>query len=115
VWTTEVTEAGKNYNVAIFGCGGPNGGVKLVGNPKFPTLVDDTMATFRKLKMLKPDIYVSGHPQMLFAGKIERMKNNERPHPLLDPGAQAWTKMLDDAETNFRKRVDQERAQSSSR
>jgi metallo-beta-lactamase class B len=109
VWTTDVTDAGKRYNVAIFGCGGPNGGVKLVGNPKFPTLVDDTMNTFRKLKALKPDIYVTGHPQMLFAGKIERMKNNERPHPLLDPGSQAWEKMLDDAQAAFEKRVAQEK------
>ena len=109
VWTTDVTDAGKRYNVAIFGCGGPNGGVKLVGNPKFPTLVGDTMNTFRKLKALKPDIYVTGHPQMLFAGKIERMKNNERPHPLLDPGSQAWEKMLDDAQAAFEKRVAQEK------
>jgi len=115
VWTTDVTDGGKNYNVAIFGCGGPNGGVKLVGNQQFPTLVADTMGTFRKLKMLTPDIYVTGHPQMLFAGKIERMKNNERPHPLLDPGARAWTKMLDDAQAAFEKRVAAERAQSSSR
>jgi metallo-beta-lactamase class B len=115
VWTTTVPDAGKTYSVAIFGCGGPNGGVKLVGNQKFPTLVDDTMASFRKLKMLKPDIYVSGHPQMLFAGKIDRMKAGERPHPLLDPGSQAWAKMLDDAEANFMKRVQSERAQSASR
>jgi metallo-beta-lactamase class B len=113
VWTTEVPDGGRNYAVAIFGCGAPNGGVKLIGNPKFPTLVDDAMGTIRKLKMLKPDIYVSGHPQMLFAGKIDRMKAGERPHPLLDPGAQAWTKMLDDAQAAFEKRVAAERAQSS--
>ena len=115
VWTTTVPDAGKTYSVAIFGCGGPNAGVKLVGNQRFPTLVDDTLASFRKLKMLKPDIYVSGHPQMLFAGKIDRMKAGERPHPLLDPGSQAWAKMLDDAEANFMKRVQSERAQSASR
>ena len=115
VWTTTVPDAGKTYSVAIFGCGGPNAGVKLIGNQRFPTLVDDTLASFRKLKMLKPDIYVSGHPQMLFAGKIDRMKAGERPHPLLDPGSQAWAKMLDDAEANFSKRVQAERAQSSSR
>ena len=113
VWTTSVADAGKNYAVAIFGCGGPNAGVKLVGNQRFPRLVDETLATFRKLKMLEPDIYVTGHPQMLFAGKINRMKAGERPHPLLDPGAQAWTKMLDDAETNFMKRVQAERAAGS--
>ena len=115
VWTTNVPDGGRNYSVAIFGCGGPNGGVKLVGNQKFPMLVEDTMSTFRKLKMLKPDIYVSGHPQMLFAGKIDRMKAGERPHPLLDPGAQAWAKMLDDAQAAFEKRVAAERAQTSSR
>jgi metallo-beta-lactamase class B len=109
VWTTSVGETGKTYSVAIFGCGGPNGGVKLVGNQRFPTLVDDTRATFRKLKTLKPDIYVTGHPQMLFAGKIERMKANERPHPLLDTGSVAWTKMLDDAQAAFEKRVAAER------
>src|SRR6186713_624270 len=85
------------------------------GRPPFPTLVDDTLATFRKLKVLKPDIYVTGHPQMLFAGKIERMKANERPHPLLDTGSAAWAKMLDDAQAAFEKRVAAERAQSSSR
>jgi metallo-beta-lactamase class B len=115
VWTTNVADGGRTYAVAIFGCGGPNAGVKLVGNSRFPTLVADTMATFRKLKMLKPDIYVSGHPQMLFAGKIDRMKAGERPHPLLDPGAQAWVKMLDDAQAAFEKRVATERAQTSSR
>ena len=113
VWTGSVPDAGKTYSVALFGCGGPNAGVKLVGNPRFPTLVDDALASFRKLKMLKPDIYVSGHPQMLFAGKIDRMKAGERPHPLIDPGSQAWTKMLDDAETAFQKRVQAERQAGS--
>ena len=115
VWTTSVPEAGKTYSVGIFGCGAPNAGVKLIGNQRFPRLVDDALGTFRKLKMLAPDIYVSGHPQMLFAGKIDRMKAGERPHPLLDPGAEAWTKMLNDAEAAFQKRVQAERAQAGSR
>ena len=114
VWTTSVTDAGRDYPVAIFGCGGPNAGVRLVGNPRFPRLVDETLSTFRSLKMLKPEIVITGHPQMLFAGKIERMKAGERPHPLLDPGAQAWTKMLDEAEANFMKRVQAERARAGS-
>jgi len=115
VWTTPVLDSGKTYSVAIFGCGGPNGGVKLIGNQRFPTLVDDTLASFRKLKMLTPDIYVTGHPQMLFAGKIDRMKAGERPHPLIDPGSQVWMKMLDDTETAFQKRVQAERTPVGSR
>ncbi len=113
VWTTSVPDGGKTYAVAIFGCGGPNAGVKLIGNQRFPTLADDALGTFRKLKTLTPDIYVTGHPQMLFAGKIDRMKAGERPHPLLDPGG--WSRMLDDAETNFMKRVQAERAHAGSR
>jgi len=115
VWTTSALDAGKTYTVAIFGCGAPNAGVKLIGNQRFPALVDDALGTFRKLKMLAPDIYVTGHPQMLFAGKIDRMKAGERPHPLLDPGAQAWAKMLTDAEGAFQKRVQVERTQAGSR
>jgi metallo-beta-lactamase class B len=113
VWTTSVPDAGKAYSVAIFGCGGPNAGVKLLGNQRFPRLVDDALGTFRRLKMLTPDIYVTGHPQILFAGKIDRMKAGERPHPLLEPGG--WARMLDDAEANFTKRVQAERAQAGSR
>ena len=113
VWTTSVPDAGKTYAVALFGCGGPNAGVRLIGNQRFPRLVDDALGTFRKLKMLTPDIYVTGHPQMLFAGKIDRMKAGERPHPLLEPGG--WARMLDDAEANFMKRVQAERAQAGSR
>jgi len=113
VWTTTVPDAGRMYSVALFGCGGPNAGVNVVGNPRFPTLADDALASFRKLKALKPDIYVTGHPQALFMGKIARMKSGERPHPLDDPGA--WTKMLDDAEANFVKRVEAERAQPVTR
>ena len=113
VWTTNVPDAGRTYSVALFGCGGPNAGVKVVDNPRFPTLADDALGTIRKLKTLKPDIYVTGHPQALFMGKIARLKAGERPHSLDDPAA--WTKMLDEAEANFIKRVQAERAQPVTR
>jgi len=111
VWTTTVPDAGRMYSVALFGCGGPNAGVKVVGNQQFPTLADDALGTFHKLKALKPDIYVTGHPQALFMGKIERMKGGERPHPLDNPGA--WTRMLDEAEANFVKRVQEEKGRAN--
>ena len=115
VWRTSVPDGGRVYSVAIFGCGAPNAGVALIGNQRFPTLADDARATIRKLKMLRPDIYVTGHPQMLFAGKVERMKAGERPHPLIDPGSRAWTTMLEDAEAALEKRVATERARNGSR
>jgi metallo-beta-lactamase class B len=111
VWTTTVGEAGKPYSVAFYACGGPNGGVKLVGNSRFPNLVEETLRSFRRLKDLKPDIYLTMHPQNLFAGKVERIKAGEMPHPLYDPDG--WTKMIADAEANFLKRVKEEQTSAA--
>ena len=111
VWTTMVQEGGKPYSVAFYACGGPNGGVKLVGNSIFPNLVEDTRRSFRRLKALKPDIYLTMHPQNLFAGKVDRIKAGEIPHPLYDPDG--WTKMIVDAEANFLKRVEEERSKTA--
>jgi metallo-beta-lactamase class B len=106
VWTTRVQDAGKPYSVAFYACGGPNAGVRLVGNSRFPHLVEETLGSFGRLKQLKPDIYLTMHPQSLFAGKVERIRARELPHPLYDPDG--WTKMIADAEANFLKRVKEE-------
>jgi hypothetical protein len=55
-----------------------------------------------------PDIYLAGHPQAMFAGKVERIKAGDMPHPLLN--GEAWTKQITEAEANFQKRVAEERA-----
>lgn len=109
-WTTSVQDNGRTYSVAFYGGGAPNGGVKLIGNPKFPNLVDETLGTFKKLKTLTPDIYLVGHPQALFAGKVEQIKAGATPHPLMSPGA--WTKMIADTEATFLKRVEEEKAKT---
>jgi metallo-beta-lactamase class B len=111
VWTTTVREAGKPYSVAFYACGGPNAGVKVVGNSRFPHLVEETRRSFSRLKALKPDIYLTMHPQSLFAGKVERIKAGEIPHPLYDPDG--WTKMIAGAEANFLERVDKEQRQTA--
>lgn len=109
-WTTSVQDNGRTYSVAFYGGGAPNGGVKLIGNPKFPNLVDETLGTFKKLKTLTPDIYLVGHPQALFAGKVEQIKAGATPHPLMSPGT--WTKMIADTEATFLKRVEEEKAKT---
>ena len=54
-------------------------------------------------------MYLVGHPQAMFAGKVDRIIRGETPHPLLN-GAQ-WTQQIRDAEVQFVKRVADERAQ----
>ena len=110
-WTTTVQERGRPYSIVFQACGGPNAGVKLIGNPKFPTLVEDTLRSFRVQKTLKPDIYLPMHPESYFAGKVERIKAGETPHPLLDP--EGYAKLIADTETNFQKRVQEERTKTS--
>jgi metallo-beta-lactamase class B len=107
-WTTTIQEKGKPYSVLFSACGTPNGGVKLVGNTLFPTLVQDTLRTFQVQKKLNPDMYLTMHPEALFAGKIDKLRAGETPNLLLNPGG--YQKMIADTETNFQKRIQEEQA-----
>ena len=109
-WTTTVQEKGKPYAIVFQACGAPNAGVKLVGNAKFPKLVDDAMRSFRIQEALKADLYLPVHPEAYFAGKIERIKAGETPHPFYDP--QAYGKFDSTTEADFQKRVDKEKGKS---
>jgi metallo-beta-lactamase class B len=108
-WITAVEDRGRQYLVAFLGGTTPNGGVPVLNNPRHKTVVEDTQRTFARLKAEKvPDIYLVGHPQAAFAGKVERIKAGDTPHPLLN--GDAWTKQIADAEAGFQKRVADERA-----
>jgi metallo-beta-lactamase class B len=113
-WVTMLADGGRNYNVVFPGGAGPNPGPPVVGNPKFPTLAEDTLNTFRKLRALNPDIQLPGHPGQLLMGKIEAIKNGARPHPLL-VAAGEWVKGIDQQEANFRKRMEADAAKLSAR
>ena len=83
--------------------------MELFNNPRHKKVIEDTQRTFKLLKAEKvPDIYLSAHPQAMFAGKVERMKAGETPHPLLN--GDAWTRQITEGEINFQKRVAEERA-----
>ena len=110
-WVTTVEDKGKRYTVAFLGGTTPNEGVALFDNPRHKTVIEDTQRTFKTLKSEKvPDIYLVGHPQAMFAGKVDRIKAGEIPHPLLN--SEAWTKQIADGEANFQKRVAAERAKA---
>jgi len=56
-----VQDGGRTYNVLIANMPGINNGVKLLGSPGYPTIVQDFAGTIAKLKSLSPDIWVSSH------------------------------------------------------
>src|SRR5688572_23608884 len=81
-WVTTAMERGGQYTVGFLGGTTPNGGVPIINNPRHKTVVEDTTRTFAYLKAEKvPDLYLVGHPQVMFAGKVDRIKAGETPHP----------------------------------
>ncbi len=106
---TTVEDMGRKYRIAFLGGTTPNGGVPLFNNPRHKNVIADTERTFKILKAEQPpDIYLQGHPQAAFAGKVDRIKAGDTPHPLLN--GEAWTRNLTEGEANFQKRVTEERA-----
>jgi metallo-beta-lactamase class B len=102
MWLTTVREKDRSYSIAFRGGEIPNEGVALFNNPRHANLIADTERTLLVLKTMKPpDIYLSNHPATEFAGKIERIKAGETPHPLADP--EIWRNMVANAEANWRK------------
>ena len=93
-WVTTMSDGGRTYNLVFPGGAGPNPGPPVVGNAKFPTLADDTLGTYRKLRALNPDIQLPGHPGQLFMGKLDAVRAGVRPHPLLVPAGE-WAKGID--------------------
>ena len=108
-WITTVEDQGRRYTVGFLGGTTPNGGVPLIDNPRHKSVIEDTQRTFNTLKAERPpDIYLVGHPQAMFMGKVEAIKAGVSPHPLLN--GDAWTKQIVEGEANFAKRVTEERA-----
>ena len=56
-----VTDNGKTYNTFIVNMNGINAGVKLLGSPGFPTIVEDFKNTLAMQATYTPDIWVSSH------------------------------------------------------
>ena len=56
-----MTEAGKIYNVMIVNMNGINEGVKLLGSPGYPTIVEDFKNTLAAQATYTPDIWLSSH------------------------------------------------------
>ena len=92
-------ENGRSYQVVYGGPPGP-----ITGNPKYDTRPEDAFNAYKALRTLNPDIVIGGHPLNAFKGKLDALWANTRPSPLaLAPGQ--WTKMLDDSEAGFKKRL----------
>ncbi|MEO8549032.1 MAG: subclass B3 metallo-beta-lactamase [Kofleriaceae bacterium] len=100
VWTGQVSEDARSYRIAFFACMEPGGDVKLVDRP---ALVEQTRATFRKLRGLAPDFALLVHPAEQLEGKLAQLHAGTRPSPLYDP--RAWGRFLDESERDLEQRA----------
>ena len=111
VWGTEVQDGASVLRLAFFGCSGPNRGVRVTGNPRFPDLVEQTLTGYERLRAIQPDLYLTGHPETLFASRLDAMRKGVRPHPLTTQ--QPWGELVAELERGFRARIAAEQAAGS--
>lgn len=89
VWSMRVEAQPKPHTVAFMACLGPNQEVQLVGNARFPHLLDDTLTGLRRLRELHPDIVLLMHPEGTPEARVD---------------SSAWPQLLDELEADLRAR-----------
>jgi metallo-beta-lactamase class B len=96
-WAFTIADEGVARRVVMIG-GTSAPGYRLVGNDRYPTIVSDFEATFRKLRSLEADVVLEGHG---FAFGLEARRKGRR--PFVDPAA--LVESVGKAESAFRKLV----------
>ena len=105
-WTMTVVEGGRPLNV-IFVCSTTAPGYVLVNNPKYPGIVRDFEATFKKMRAFKVDIFLSAHAsQFQMSEKIELVRKGHLSNPFIDPTG--YLRFVEQTETAFRTRLSEQ-------
>ena len=100
VWMTTVEEEGNSWSVAFRGGEIPNDGLILFGNPRHPSVVEDTRMTLQRLKALTPpDLLLHNHPQNLGRPLNPALPVNPACFTCLD--AQGFSNMVQNSEARF--------------
>ena len=96
-WTATVREKGKNYHVVFVGSPSVPDSYKLIGNPRYPDVVDDYRRQFATLKSLPVDVFLASHGNFYdLAGKMKRL--GEKTNPFIDPdGYKAFVETMERA------------------
>jgi metallo-beta-lactamase class B len=107
-WTMKVNDGGKSLNVTFVGSPNVNPGYVLVGNKKYPGIVQDYERTFRVLKSLPTDIFLGAHGDYYgMPAKYAKLKPGAA-NPFIDPAG--YKAYIADREAAFRKNLAQQQA-----
>jgi metallo-beta-lactamase class B len=107
-WTTVIRDGGRSYRVVFVGGTSINQGVRLVGNTRHPTIIDDYARTFRVLKELNADIFLAQHPSMFnMEAKVARLKAGDA-NAFVDP--EGYRTFVANAEGIYQTQLDREKS-----
>ena len=102
------TEGGKTYNVLIVNMNGINQGVKLLGSPGYPTIVEDFKNTLAMQATYTPDIWVSSHAGQFNLHQV--YKPGDPYNPMRFGDRAAYLTKIKTATANYEKQLAEERA-----
>jgi metallo-beta-lactamase class B len=107
-WTTTVKEQGKQYDVVFVGSAtAPD--YKLVGNTKYPGIIQDFRKTFVVLASLRCDVFLGAHGGYYDLEK-KRKLIGQTPNPFIDPAG--YRKYVAAAKERFEELVKKQAAPS---
>jgi metallo-beta-lactamase class B len=103
-----VQDGGKKYNVLIVNMNGINAGVKLLGSPGYPTIVEDFKNTLSMQATYTPDIWVSSHAGQFNLHKVYKPGDAYNPSRFGDLAA--YKAKIAELKTAYEKQLAEERA-----
>ena len=85
-WTMKAKEGDRTYDVVFAPSATILSGVKLTNNPKYPEIAEDYAKTFRILKSLPCDVFLSSHAAFYDGlAKADRLRKGAKENPFVDP------------------------------
>jgi metallo-beta-lactamase class B len=107
-YTTSIAEGGKTYRVLIANLPNINPGTVLVGNPKYPEIVQDFEHTIAAQKAMSCDVFLASHAQHY--GLHDKYKPGDpyNPERFVDPAG--YRAAVERYEKAFRQQLEKERA-----
>jgi len=103
-----VQDGGRTYRVGIINMNGINQGVKLLGSPGYPTIVEDFRTTLEKQARLTPDIFLSSHAAQFDLHRVYKPGDPHNPSRFGDVAV--YRGKVQTATTNYQKQLAEERA-----
>jgi metallo-beta-lactamase class B len=112
-WTTQVQDGRRTLNVVIECSANVIPAYRLLNDPKYPRIAEDFEKTFRTLKDLPCDVFLSAHGNSFdLKAKYARLKTSTE-NPFIDPAG--YKTYVAEHENSFRRELDRQKAKTGTR